>query len=725
MDVQIANNTEHPAAEPSKYRTPKRRASSAKIITARQEGVLINRDLKDKLIKQARAESEKSFRELCSLFDKSLEFSTQVAKTLTAKRAASFNADELEVDDSLFTGGVLRDYQREGLAWMVKLRKQALNGILADEMGLGKTAQSIAMICHLVATGATGPFLVLGPLSTIRNWKKEFERFSPSLPVVVLHGPAPTRRKILSEIGVKHALSDGSSRSIFPVVISPYHSFKDHITRLVRFKWAYVVIDEASVIKNHESTLHQCVASLYVTGKLLLTGTPLQNTIRELFNLLHFLLPNIFHDYRLFEGWLEELDAHREEGSFGDGDSRQLVSTMHTILAPFFLRRTKESVKIDLPPKKHIIVYCPLTKLQQSIYKAIIYAKEESNVEKIEAIPQNTPRAMRASRRSSMYACDPLESRRRSPQIEVVTPAKRRRWLSSLDSESSLFSEAGNSNDSLPNLASPMDEDTKEEIRLLESGMVKFSSAKMNNILIALRQTVAHPWLVHLDKTWGGYFPRNREQLLEKSGKMQVFDILLRQLIENGHKTLVFSGFTTVLDLISLYLDLSQIEHFYLSGSTKVDQRQEFIDAFNEADSVFLISTRAGGMGINLTGADTVIFFDTDWNPQMDLQAADRCHRIGQNQRVVIYRLIGKGTVDERILDVATDKRRLEKLVMKCGKFEKVSTLKDLSQGDLLQVLKSVDWDAALDGDLFDPSRIVALADRDLVFKNAASHIEG
>ena len=139
---------------------------------------------------------------------------------------------------------------------------------------------------------------------------------------------------------------------------------------------------------------------------------------------------------------------------------------------------------------------------------------------------------------------------------------------------------------------------------------------------------------------------------------------------------------------------------------------------------VFLLSTRAGGMGINLTGADTVIFFDTDWNPQVDLQAADRCHRIGQSQRVVIYRLIGKETIDERILDVAMNKRRLEKLVMNCGKFEKVTSIKDLSSGDLLQVLQSVDWDAALDGDMLDPSRLIALADRDLVFRNPDDHIE-
>lgn len=129
-------------------------------------------------------------------------------------------------------------------------------------------------------------------------------------------------------------------------------------------------------------------------------------------------------------------------------------------------------------------------------------------------------------------------------------------------------------------------------------------------------------------------------------------------------------------------------------------------------------------MGINLTGADTAIFVDTDWNPQVDLQAADRCHRIGQAKRVVIYRLIGKETVDERILDVATNKRRLEKLVMKCGKFEKVTTIKDLSRGDLLRVLGSVDWDAALDGDLLDPSRIKVLADRDAVFKSPETEID-
>lgn len=464
-------------------------------------------------------------------------------------------------------------------------------------MGLGKTAQSIAMICHLVATGSTGPFLVLGPLSTVRNWENEFHRFSPALPVMVLHGTKDERQQVIRKIKVKHALNDVSpKKAIFPVVVAPYHCFVQDVTQLVRFKWAYLVLDEASIIKNDKTRVHKSVASLYVTGKLLLTGTPLQNTIRELFNLLHFCLPNIFPDFRLFEGWLEELDAHREAGSFGDGDSCQLVSTMHSILAPFFLRRTKESVKIDLPPKKHIIVYCPMTKLQQSYYKAILEAKQREVETSKVVIYEDGERPMRTCRRSSINGN--LENKRRASVLnESMTPAKRKKWLSSVESDASQYSEACASNDSFSAGMELQDEldtygDMSKEMRLLESGQMKFTHQSMNNILSALRKTVAHPWLVNVDKTWGSCYPRDREALLKRSGKMQVFDVLLRQLLKRNHKVLVFSGFTSILDVVSLYLELSDIEHLYLDGSTKLDERQEYIDTFNDPDSEAKVSLR-------------------------------------------------------------------------------------------------------------------------------------
>ncbi|XP_018495050.1 ATP-dependent DNA helicase DDM1 [Galendromus occidentalis] len=709
---------------PREHHILKGRALAAKLRTAREDGILIDKDTRERLLSDADAESAKAFKDLCSLFDESLEVSTRVATSLEGKRTSGSKKDQLDEAPnlSLFSGGVLRDYQKEGAAWLVKLGKQGLNGILADEMGLGKTAQSIAMICHLVASGASGPFLILCPLSTVRNWENEFNRFSPALPVLVLHGPKTKRATIRRKLRIRRELGNGSEKSIFPVVIAPYHSFVADSKSLSRLKWSYLVLDEAAVIKNCETRLYKSVSSLYVTGKLLLTGTPLQNNIRELFNLLHFILPNIFHNYRLFEGWLEELDAHREEGSFGDGDSCQLVSTMHSILAPFFLRRTKESVRLDLPPKKHIIVYCPMTRLQQSYYKAVLFAKEKARKEDEALIIEDGAQSLRTCRLFNAFG-EPSEKTRREMRIDP--PAKPKKWFGGEDAESlSIYSRIGSSR--VQSGARVPNESTDDAMRLLDKGRVKFSGATMNNILMALRKTVAHPWLLDLDKSWGGDYPRNRAALLEKSGKMQVFDILLRGLLEKNHKVLVFSGFTSVLDLISLYLALSKIEHYYLSGRTKLDERQELIDAFNKPNSVekvFLLSTRAGGLGINLTGADTVIFYDTDWNPQMDLQAADRCHRIGQSQRVVIYRLITKESVDERILDVATNKRRLEKLVMKCGRFEKVTTIRDLKERDLLEVLKSVDWDAALDGDLLDPSRILALTDRDSVFSSEENNI--
>ncbi|OQR73211.1 fumarylacetoacetase-like [Tropilaelaps mercedesae] len=658
-----------------------------------------------------------AFAEFSSLLDKSLKFSGRVTRELetTADGRVVHDTHVEKANLILFTGGTLRDYQIDGVSWLARLRSKLLNGILADEMGLGKTAQSVATVCHLIATGVNGPFLVLSPLSTISNWAKEFKRFAPEVPVLVLHGSKDARPNLWRQINVRHQVRDIGK--VFPVVITPYHILIADRQILQKYRWSFLIIDEASVIKNNKARISQICSALLADGKLLLTGTPLQNNIHELFNLMHFVLPKVFHDYRLFKSWMEELDSRDEKGSLGDNDSLELVSSMHKILAPFFLRRTKSSINIDLPPKKQLIVYCPMSSIQKSYYTAILdrSVKAFEMRSRQDSDPESELDGGRRKRKSAVLALAQI-------QHSTYTSNKRSRRsspTSTLQNDSSGVGLA-NEEDAVSSSSGSTDGSVSSVDDIIRRHYLKLS---MNNILSMLRKVAAHPWLASCEFE-NDYYPEDKQKLLEASGKMQVFDKLLTELLNRGHKVVVFSPFVMVLDLVSLYLDLSNIKYFYLKGTTALENRQDSIEEFNNPESkekVFLLSTRAGGLGINLTGADTVIFFDSDWNPQMDLQASDRCHRIGQTRPVVVYRLIAKSTIDERILQVAGEKRRLEKLVIDCGRFEKVTSSKEISQLELLQALRAVDWDATVEENLLHPQTIARMADREQVLKNGQS----
>ncbi|XP_037084961.1 lymphocyte-specific helicase-like [Pollicipes pollicipes] len=285
------------------------------------------------------------------------------------KRPAAEGAPETP---RLLSGGTLRDYQLEGYNWLKVMFENGVNCILGDEMGLGKTIQCISLIAYLVEQSVVGPFLVSAPLSTLPNWLSEFRRFCPALPVVLYHGP--DRERLLAEIGRFHRV-DGCRVPVHPVVLTTYEMVIRDSRKLSRFQWRYLIIDEGQRIKNHECQLVRELRRYSSVNRLLLTGTPLQNNLAELWSLLNFLLPEIFDDLAVFESWFDvgSMATDEDDAKIVEQErEKQVVSTLHKILTPFLLRRVKRDVELRIPPKREVLVYCPMVDDQERLYRAAV-----------------------------------------------------------------------------------------------------------------------------------------------------------------------------------------------------------------------------------------------------------------------------------------------------------------------------------------------------------------
>ncbi|XP_066393207.1 ATP-dependent DNA helicase DDM1-like isoform X1 [Miscanthus floridulus] len=505
----------------------------------------------------------------------------------------------------LLTGGKLKSYQIKGVKWLISLWQNGLNGILADQMGLGKTIQTIGFLAHLKGKGMHGPYLIIAPLSTLSNWVNEISRFTPSLASIIYHGDKAARAEIRRKFMPKNAGPD------FPIVVTSYEMAMYDAKFLAVHTWKYVVVDEGHRLKNSKCLLLRELKRIPMDNKLLLTGTPLQNNLAELWSLLNFILPDIFSSHQEFESWFDfSGKGNGEKGEETDEKKRlHVVSKLHAILRPFLLRRMKEDVEQMLPRKKEIIIYANMTEHQKQIQRHLVektfdnYLNEESDI-------------------------------------------------------------------------------------ILKRPGIK---ARLHNLMIQLRKNCNHPDLLEAQVDSTGLYPPV-EKILEQCGKFQLFDRLLNYLIAQNHKVLVFSQWTKVLDIIEYYLDSKGHDVCRIDGSVKLEERRRQIAEFNDLNSsmrIFLLSTRAGGLGINLTSADTCILYDSDWNPQMDLQAMDRCHRIGQTRPVHVYRLATSHSVEGRIIKKAFGKLKLEHVVIGKGQFEQERAKPNvLNEGELLALLK-------------------------------------
>lgn len=475
---------------------------------------------------------------------------------------SSLNPTARITESPPYIEGTLREYQVQGLNWMIQLYENKLSGILADEMGLGKTLQSIAFLGHLRYTcGVNGPFIVVVPKSTLDNWRREFAKWTPEVDVLVLQGDKNERQEIIQ----KRLLT-----SDFDVCITSFEMVIREKSKLSKIKWEYIIVDEAHRIKNEESSLSQIIRLFYSRNRLLITGTPLQNNLHELWALLNFLLPDVFKDSDTFDRWFE---SHSE-------DQDKVVHQLHSLLSPFLLRRVKSDVEKSLLPKRECNVYVGMSEMQVKWYKNLL----EKDIDAI-------------------------------------------------------------------------------------SGGMKENKTRLLNIVMQLRKCCNHPYLFEGAEP-GPPFTTD-EHLVENSGKLVVLDKLLKKVKEQGSRVLIFSQMSRQLDIMEDYCYLREFDYCRIDGSTSHEDRIAAIDEYNAPDSdkfIFLLTTRAGGLGINLTSADVVVLYDSDWNPQADLQAMDRAHRIGQTKQVRVFRFVTENAIEEKVLERAAQKLRLDQLVIQQGR---------------------------------------------------------
>jgi len=587
----------------------------------------------------------------------------------------------------LVSGGLMRTYQLEGLEWLTSLYENGLNGILADEMGLGKTVQTISFLAFLRERGIYGPFLIAAPLSTTSNWVAEFQKWTPTIPVVLYHGSKAERE----EIRRKQLKNPGSET--FPVICTSYEICMNDRKFLANYGWKFIIIDEGHRIKNLNCRLIRELQSYQSANRLLITGTPLQNNLTELWSLLHFLMPTIFDKLESFESWFD-FSALSERNGYqqilSEERKKSLVSSLHAILKPFLLRRVKADVETSLPKKREYVLYAPLTQTQQELYQEILDGNSRAYLENkvVETISGTaTPTSTRGSlkRKALEGSATPLKSNKTS---RASTPATNGSTRSLRTKKGQNYEEVSDTAyfrqlQSTPGAsANPSDDEEpdssaleeQERAQTLALAKRQINNKKLQNPIIQLRLCCNSPH--------NFYYPFTRddesdvdESLVTESGKMLLLDALLPELLRRNHKVLIFSQFKTQLDLLETYCRvLRSWPCCRIDGSVAQSERQEQILGFNDVDSeerIFLLSTRAGGQGINLAAADTVVLFDSDWNPQQDLQAQDRAHRIGQTRPVIVYRFATRGTVESMLLEKADSKRRLEKLVIQKGRFRR------------------------------------------------------
>uniref|UniRef100_A0A674NJE5 Proliferation-associated SNF2-like protein n=1 Tax=Takifugu rubripes TaxID=31033 RepID=A0A674NJE5_TAKRU len=593
----------------------------------------------------------------------------------------------------LFTGGVMRWYQIEGIEWLRMLWENGINGILADEMGLGKTIQCIAHIAMMIERKVMGPFLVVAPLSTLPNWISEFKRFTPEVSVLLYHGSQAERAKLMKQIRRPQG-----PLSTCPVVVTSFEISMIDRKFLQRFQWKYLIVDEGHRIKNLNCRLVRELKRLPTDNKLLLTGTPLQNNLAELWSLLNFLLPEVFDDLKSFELWFDIDSISEAENVVAAEREQNILSMLHQvssqasaavahhknpfsvlklarfnkrllllfqILTPFLLRRLKTDVALEVPPKKEIVVYAPLTAKQEALYTAVV----NKTIAKMLGMEKERPADLTPSGRPKRRNRKVVSYK----ETDEDTPRDLEKYLEDVRKE--------HDSPSVLQVQSPLD----AQINM-----------KLQNILMLLKRCCNHPYLVAypLDPVTQQF--KIDEQLVQSSGKFLILDRMLPALKRRGHKVLIFSQMTSILDILMDYCFLRGFQYSRLDGSMSFADREENITKFSNDPQVFLflLSTRAGGLGINLTAADTVIIFDSDWNPQADLQAQDRCHRIGQTKPVVVYRLVTANTIDQKILERASNKRKLEQMVIhknkfKGGKSELNQSKNGIDLNELMELLKT------------------------------------
>ncbi|KAI9364230.1 P-loop containing nucleoside triphosphate hydrolase protein [Pilaira anomala] len=686
-------------------------------------------------------------------------------------------------------------------------------------MGLGKTIQTIALLAYLACEKQVwGPHLIVVPTSVILNWEMELKKWLPGFKIMTYYG-SPKERK--------EKRSGWSKDNAFHVCITSYQLVLQDQNAFRRKQWQYLILDEAHHIKNFRSQRWQVLLNFNSKRRLLLTGTPLQNNLMELWSLLYFLMPNGvsqdmpigFANLKEFQEWFSNpVDRMIENQQQHDEESRGAIQKLHTVLRPYLLRRLKADVEKQMPEKHEHIVYCKLSKRQRYLYddfmnrgktKETLASGNFLNIinclmqlrkvcnhpDLFEERPILTSFAMNDE---IHYLGESLESKLRiyqkpfekvdfgflnlilmdqehnkiisqsvaqdNKRLEATkemmkTIAKHQKRITIAESrgvtsrdyhdlkkyakyrEMQMHIHAVNRWQSMNYInhfrcaRKPMYDSnliqlvSTNPIIIITGGVVSYKDRIEQNLEIINQVGFVTPKVVvynpnkkvvsiQLPEPWATAtsvendifhpiesrlsiaFPDKR-LLQYDCGKLQKLDKLLRKLAAGGHRALIFTQMTRVLDVLETFLNMHGHRYLRLDGATKVEQRQILTEHFNNDKRIlcFILSTRSGGLGINLTGADTVIFYDSDWNPSMDKQCQDRAHRIGQTRDVHIYRFVTEFTIEENIFKKANQKRLLDNVIIQEGDFTDDYFHKNEWWKDLPEVLggnKSIDYEQAL-----------------------------
>ncbi|KAI9792542.1 MAG: hypothetical protein M1816_002062 [Peltula sp. TS41687] len=526
-------------------------------------------------------------------------------------------------------GITLKDYQLVGLNWLALLFKKKLSCILADEMGLGKTCQVIAFLAHLYETGEEGPHLIVVPGSTLENWLREFRRFAPSLVVEPYYG-------LEAERAEQRARIEDNIESI-NVIVTTYDLASKKVDGKFLRKLGPVVCvyDEGHALKNSTSKRYEALMRIPARFRLLLTGTPLQNNLKELAALLGFILPSVFNQRRGDLDFIFKAKARTTDDNHSALLSAQRIARAKSMMTPFVLRRKKHQVLKHLPAKTSRTEYCDMPPAQWEVYNDHLRQAREAMQARAEG-KKPTKVIGNVLMQLRKAAIHPMLFRR------LFTDDKIRKMAKDCLKEPEL---------------------SDRDAELVLEDMSYYSDFQLHTFC------EEHP------KTMTKYNIQNDEWM--DSGKVTKLTELLLKYRENGDRVLLFSQFTMVLDILEAVLDTLQIAFFRFDGSTKIEERQDMIDQFHEEKevTVFLLSTKAGGMGINLACANKVIIFDQSFNPQEDIQAENRAHRVGQTREVEVVRLVSRGTVEEQIHALGETKLALDHRV--AGEETTTTTEKD------------------------------------------------
>ncbi|OHT14491.1 Type III restriction enzyme, res subunit family protein [Tritrichomonas foetus] len=461
-------------------------------------------------------------------------------------------------------GNTLRSYQIEALNWMLFSYFNNKNSILADEMGLGKTVMCIALLNEIVTKlGIRGPFLVIAPLSTLPNWEREISNWT-NLDCILFHG-SPASKEVIKKYEIFYDPPNQFATKC-QIILTNVETVNFEFQFISSIHWHFVIIDEAHRLKNINSKFYQNMFCLRIDHKLLMTGTPIQNNLEEIFALLHFIEPNTFTSIERFQN------------QYNNCQTAEDVKLLKLALKPYMLRRKKRDVDTNIGSKEETIVEVELTKTQKYYYRLLI------------------------------------------------------------DQKSGILTS------------------NKTYVRIRD----------LHNLAMQLRKVCNHPFLLPKAEDEIVRPGQNPLQvMIESSGKLVFIDKLLSKLKVQNTKVLIFSQMVRVLDILADFLNYRQYQYVRIDGS--VTNRQEAIDQFNDPESgvfVFLLCTKAGGVGLNLIAATTVIIYDSDWNPQNDIQAQARCHRIGQTHEVKVYRLITRGTYESEMFERASLKLGLDQAIL-------------------------------------------------------------